>query len=60
METQVYSEEEIRSLIETNKILKEHAEFLRVKLRNAENLLELYVKTQEEHEDLKNKNYSLN
>jgi hypothetical protein len=57
----VYTEEDVKSLVETNRILKEHLDFLRVKLRKSENLLELYIRAQEAKEDSRNKiNYSLN
>lgn len=49
------SQKEIESLIECNKILKEHIDFLRAKLKNAESLLELYLSTMESDEDENNK-----
>ena len=59
----VYTEDDVKSLVETNRILKDHLEFLRAKVRKSENLLELYIRAQEAKEDSRNninKNYSLN
>jgi len=39
----VYSQKDVESLIESNRILKEHLEFLRIKYKNANNLLDLYI-----------------
>jgi len=59
--TQTYSEDDIRSLVECNKILKEHLEFLRTKLKKTENLLELYIRAvKEEEEERSLTNYPLN
>jgi len=59
-----YSEEDVRSLVECNRILKEHLEFLRAKLKKTENLLELYIRAEQEKEnddtDFRKITYSLN
>jgi hypothetical protein len=55
-----YSDKEIQSLIECNKILKEHVEFLRVKLKNAETLLELYLSIMESEEKEEKEEKTLN
>lgn len=41
------SNREIQSLIDSNKILKQHIEFLRVKLKKTENALEMVVNMSE-------------
>lgn len=58
-----FSEEDVRSLLESNRILKEHLEFLRAKLKKTESLLELYIKAEQKKEKEKKDitiNYSLN
>jgi hypothetical protein len=53
-----FSEEDVKSLLESNRILKEHLDFLRTKLKKTECLLQLYIKA-EQKKDI-TLNYSLN
>lgn len=51
------SETDIETLIECNRILKEHLDFLRAKLNKTEAVLDMYIKATEENE--KSENLSL-
>ena len=48
------SETDIQALIECNRILKEHLDFLRAKLNKTEAVLGMYIKATEENEKAEN------
>lgn len=48
------SETDIQALIECNRILKEHLDFLRAKLNKTEAVLDMYIKATEENEKAEN------